>query len=93
MRVIRINTASGPRYEAYDLTRDPGELADVYAELRGTNPTIDELAAALDAYESQAEQEASQISARLGLPPGSSTAPGASIDTNRDRLRALGYVE
>lgn len=93
MRVIRINTTAGPRYEAYDLARDPGELGDVYAELRGKNATIDELATALDAYESHAEQEASRISALLGLPPGSASAQGASTDTNRDRLRALGYVE
>jgi arylsulfatase A-like enzyme len=93
LRVVRLTTTSGPRYEAYDLARDPAELTDTYRELRATEPAVGEMANALDGYEAKSGEVASELAARLGLPAEPSLAAGTSIDANRERLRALGYVE
>jgi len=93
LRVIRRTTSSGPRYEAYDLARDPRETDDVYRELSTTEPTVREMVTALDSYEAESAEVASTLATRLNLPAEPSQAAGASIDANRERLRALGYVE
>jgi arylsulfatase A-like enzyme len=93
IRVVRLTTSSGPRYEAYDLARDPAERTNAYDGLRATRPAVGEMVAALAAYEADSGAFASELAVRLGLPAEPSQAANAPSEANRERLRALGYVE
>ncbi len=78
MRVGRYKVYDAPRPELYDLERDPGETANVYAERRSL---ADQMLARLQ-----------QMHARFVTPaPQDGPAPDVDPDV-RARLAALGYV-
>ncbi len=90
LRLVRIRTSDGFRYELYDLEADPGETRNVYDERRGE---IAKLQAALDGYERNCDARRRSLSQLVALTASVPPAP-AEIDQRRlEKLRALGYIE
>jgi arylsulfatase A-like enzyme len=87
-KLIRYKGPEGARYAFYDLSSDPREQRDRFAE---GGAEVDALRAIADAYEAQS----AALAARLGLPPLVTEAPDVEdMDPQRlEALRALGYVE
>jgi len=77
IKLIRIPHPEGPHWQAYDLSRDPRELVDVYDSAR-FGALREELESWLTAV--SGEDRRGSARARLGRP-------------SRDALRALGYLD
>ncbi len=87
-KLIRTKWSDGPRYEFYDLSKDPVEAQDRYDP---ADPRVAELQRLADAYE---EASARIVRAR-GFPP--LIAERATLEDvapdRREALKALGYIE
>ncbi len=90
LRLIRIGTPDGARFELYDLEADPAERHDLYPT-RAAEVTA--LRATLDSYEEDCQRERERLAVELA---GGKAAPGPerAIDpAQREKLRALGYLD
>jgi arylsulfatase A-like enzyme len=90
LRLIRIRTPTGARFELYDLESDPGERNDLYAT-RGHE--VSALVAKLDGYEEDCRQERERLAQQLAGGK-ETTGPARVMDpAQREKLRALGYLD
>jgi hypothetical protein len=88
--LIRIRTPTGARFELYDLESDPGERNDLYAT-RGHE--VSALVAKLDGYEEDCRQERERLAQQLAGGK-ETTGPARVMDpAQREKLRALGYLD
>jgi arylsulfatase A-like enzyme len=88
-KLARYRRHGAVEYELYDLDTDPGERHDGYA---AAGSEIAVLKDTLDAYESDGRARAGAL--KKGAP--TSAAPDTPVpldDRQREKLRALGYVE
>jgi arylsulfatase A-like enzyme len=90
LRLIRIRTPEGARFELYDLESDPGERNDLYTA-RGHE--VSALVAKLDGYEDDCRRERERLAQQL-TGGKETTEPARAMDpAQQEKLRALGYLD
>ena len=91
-KLIRHQSKNLVRYEAYDLSADPGERMDRFRVNRNGND-VKRLKALIDAYPIEAEDLRRALVQRE-REAGPKADQGLSFDPEREeKLRALGYLE
>ncbi len=93
LRLVRIQTAQGPRHSLFDLTADPHEKTDLWQSRGGE---VSDLLHNFDIYQSSCDRIRRTLWQGAGTRvPGAPGAPGLpSIDkAQEEKLRALGYLD